>query len=263
MEKKRIALIVTSLAALLAGTAKAHIYHNDNTYRTRWSMYKYGLISGDWKWSMERGDLVPGEIHYSPYAFSPSHPTGLVWGNKGEYSISSLNQQEVLYKPSSNNSNNSAPSVAFLICNFPVVSPETKSFEELKAEDEAKQAARKESIEERKAKIARREETRRSDPVNELYQYLNKTNASFKNDNPLIFDGEVAGTTFFLNGKKGVLYLNIDKIREQKGFVRIKTCKDYLDNLSGLVKQSVEEGWSICFVTFENGKIRGLEALTL
>lgn len=266
MEKKRNALIAAGFAALLSGTAKAHVhfidlgYHSDLDSQTRWSIYQQGLISGGWKWSTHAGELVPDEVRYSPYAFSPSHPTGLVWDNGRGHSFSSINRQDVLYKPSPDNSSNCAPSVAFMIYNFPVAKPETKSFEELRADNEAKQKAIRISVAERKERIAKREEIRRKDPVNEIYKYLSETNASFKNHEPLILDGEVTGTTFFLDKKRVIQYVNIGRIKKQEGFVRKKVCGEYLDRLSKLAKEYTEKGWNIRLVTFDEGKINGLES---
>ncbi len=246
---KRSVLIATALTALLSETAKAHFYYfelgsySDLDTRTRWSVYKHGLISGDWKWSPYSGSLVPGEVRYSPYAFSPSHPSGLVWENRG---VSLIKQQNILYNPSPDNT---------------TTQPETKSFEELKAEDEAKQSSIRESIANRKEKIEKRNEARRNDPVNKIYEYLAQNKRSFKNFNPLIINHKVVGTSFFLDGKKAIQYINLDEIKNQQGFVRIKACQNYLEDLQKLLRQSAEKGWSFCLVTSENGKINGLESL--
>jgi len=62
---KRISLLAIVLLMVLPGVTKSRTY-TQVRYRTRWSPYAFGLISGD--------------VYYSPYAFRHGH-SGLVSGN--------------------------------------------------------------------------------------------------------------------------------------------------------------------------------------
>ena len=78
---KRISLLTVVLLMVLTGVTKARFYCPVR-YRTRWSPYAFGLISGDVKYSpyafgRHHNGLVPGNVRYSPYAFGVGN-SGLV-----------------------------------------------------------------------------------------------------------------------------------------------------------------------------------------
>ncbi|UCF15134.1 MAG: hypothetical protein JSW59_17130 [Phycisphaerales bacterium] len=94
---KRISISTVVLLAIAVGVAEARpVYggwgfgYNCNRYRTRWSIYAHGLISGDVYYSPYApghggSRLVDGHVRYSPYAFGGGH-CGLVadyWGSYG------------------------------------------------------------------------------------------------------------------------------------------------------------------------------------
>ena len=71
---KRISLLTTIvILASVPCLTKARSYFPVR-YRTRWSPYAFGLVSGDIKYSpyafrVGHNGLVPGNVRYSPYAF--------------------------------------------------------------------------------------------------------------------------------------------------------------------------------------------------
>ena len=78
---KRISLLTIVLLTVLPGVTKSRTY-TQARYRTRWSPYAFGLISGDVKYSPYafrpgHNGLVPGNVRYSPYAFGVGN-SGLV-----------------------------------------------------------------------------------------------------------------------------------------------------------------------------------------
>ena len=89
---KRISLLTMIIVAVLPTVSRAYNYCPVQ-YRTRWSPYAFGLVSGDVRYSpyaykYGHSGLVPGNVRYSPYAFSYKH-SGLVtdyWCGAGWYS---------------------------------------------------------------------------------------------------------------------------------------------------------------------------------
>lgn len=72
------------MLVLVCSITKACGYgYSSIRYRTRWSPYVHGLVSGDIYYSPYafrhgHSGLVRGDVRYSPYAFSYKHPSGLV-----------------------------------------------------------------------------------------------------------------------------------------------------------------------------------------
>jgi hypothetical protein len=82
---KRISLLAIVILMIAPCVAKAFFYdshYSSVRYRTRWSPYAFGLISGDiryspYAFSHKHNGLITGDVRYSPYAFSHKH-NGLV-----------------------------------------------------------------------------------------------------------------------------------------------------------------------------------------
>ncbi len=81
---KRISMVAISILVIQSGVCRAYYDNCSNRYRTRWSFYKQGLVSGHvryslYAWSKAGGSgLVPGNVRYSPYAWE-SGTAGLVY----------------------------------------------------------------------------------------------------------------------------------------------------------------------------------------
>ena len=88
---KRISFIVLAMLCVASGVAEANDYyysHYDYNH-VRWSIYTHSLIPGDlyyspYAYSYGQSSLVPYWVRYSPYAFGLNHSSGLV----NDYAIS-------------------------------------------------------------------------------------------------------------------------------------------------------------------------------
>lgn len=79
---KRISLLTIVILMVAPGVSKAFYNYRSVRYRTRWSPYAFGLISGDisyspYAFSHKHNGLISGDVRYSPYAFSHKN-SGLV-----------------------------------------------------------------------------------------------------------------------------------------------------------------------------------------
>ncbi len=79
---KRISLLTIVILASLPCSIKARSYYFPVRFRTRWSIYDSGLVTGDvyyspYAFGHGHNGLVPGNVRYSPYAFGVKH-SGLV-----------------------------------------------------------------------------------------------------------------------------------------------------------------------------------------
>jgi len=92
---KRISLLTIVILMVAPGVSKAFYNYRSVRYRTRWSPYAFGLISGDvryspYAFSHKHNGLITGDVRYSPYAFDHKH-SGLVsdpwYGGSGSIDV--------------------------------------------------------------------------------------------------------------------------------------------------------------------------------
>jgi len=176
---------------LVPGVTKARSYYSVR-YRTRWSPYVHGLVSGDIYYSpyaFRHGysGLVSGNVRYSPYAFSYKHPSGLVADFGCCYSCYSASYTQP-----------------------------TQSFEEMKKAHQKKMRVRKARIKAlrnfRKGMIAMRE----NDGWRIICDYLKSKNIDFKIRNRLCIQGKTLCCEFLLRDGHLVKYRNPEAIEQAK-----------------------------------------------
>ncbi len=100
---KRISFIVLVTLFVASGVAKAFDYNYYTGYehdRIRWSIYTHSLVPGDlyyspYAYSYGQSGLVPYWVRYSPYAFGLDHPSGLV----NDYATSPIYSGSIYYHP--------------------------------------------------------------------------------------------------------------------------------------------------------------------
>ncbi|HUV66755.1 MAG TPA: hypothetical protein VMW24_22900 [Sedimentisphaerales bacterium] len=100
---KRISFIVLAALFVASGAAEAHDYYSYSGYdcnHVRWSIYTHSLVPGDlyyspYAYSYGQSGLVPYWVRYSPYAFGLNHPSGLV----NDYVSSPISANSIYYYP--------------------------------------------------------------------------------------------------------------------------------------------------------------------
>lgn len=100
---KRISFIVLAVLIVASGVAEAHDYYSYAGYdcdRVRWSIYTHSLIPGDlhyspYAYSYGQSGLVPYWVRYSPYAFGLGHSSGLV----NDFATSPISPCSIYYHP--------------------------------------------------------------------------------------------------------------------------------------------------------------------
>jgi len=82
---KRISILAAAMLIVVSSVAEGHSYYGYDSvrHRVRWSIYAHSLIPGELHYSpyankYGRTGLVPYWVRYSPYAYSYNHPSGLV-----------------------------------------------------------------------------------------------------------------------------------------------------------------------------------------
>jgi len=82
---KRISISAVALLIVMGSMAQGYSYNGYDgvRYRVRWSIYAHSLIPGELHYSpyaneYGRTGLIPYWVRYSPYAYSYRHPSGLV-----------------------------------------------------------------------------------------------------------------------------------------------------------------------------------------
>lgn len=160
---KRIMLLVIVILLVVPGVTKAY-YYSSVRYRTRWSPYAFGLVSGDvyyspWAFQYGHSGLIPYWFRYSPYAFSYRHPSGLIsdwysWYGYGRYY---------------------SPRVSYSVDSF--AHNPSNSFEEMKKDSEEKARTRRLNIE---RVTQERRAAKKNNKKQIICKYLRSKNIKFR-----------------------------------------------------------------------------------
>ena len=210
---KRISISAVVLLVVTAGVAEARpVYgyfgfgYNSNRYRTRWSMYTHGLISGDLHYSPYalghgRTGLAEGHVRYSPYAFG-SGRSGLVSDERSRYSYGY------------------APVLYHVVNRYVPVGQSCQSTNTSRSSEYGHQSRalkrHRETLEERKARIAalavarkERSAARANDGKEIITAYLKGNNIPFRITRILSIEGKTVSVDFLVNdGKTIIKYWN-------------------------------------------------------
>ena len=199
---KRISIL--SIVMLVTVCSVAHgRYYCSIQYRTRWSLYKHGLISGDFYYSpyaYQYGNdgLVPGNVRYSMYAFDTEH-SGLVYDPWCRMDT----HLRPLYYDVDRNSKDVNRTTRYSSGSSDCEC--TSSFNAAKVSYQEKMEIRKASI--RKLVESRNQSAaeRREDGDMIISRYLKNKNIDYRLDNYLRIDGRTVSVNFLLKDKNIII----------------------------------------------------------
>ena len=206
---KRISLVSIALLSILCTSTQARDYYNvPLNYRTHWSPYTQGLVSGFVKYNpytlkYNSSGLTNYRLKYSPYAFG--------------YNSSGLIDYQIEYNPYALSTNNSGlvsqtSGEFFGIYSYgPVMNiihsdtisdqctcnSETNNFSEYaKKINEDNLSARKAALEKQKVQLKKNKEEKANDPSEAIREYLDSKNIKYKTNDNLRIDGETVSINF-------------------------------------------------------------------
>jgi hypothetical protein len=220
---KRTLLLAVVILATLTSLSNARSYFPVR-YRTRWSPYASGLVTGDVHYSpyafgIGRSGLVPGNVRYSPYAFGVKR-SGLVvdpWWPYG-FSFTYGVHYETL-RPS-----------AAAACNAPrscqtYIQESIDVLERMKNYNEQKHKARRDRIEKIKESKRQINVARQKDAKEIIRQYLKSKNINdFETNGLLKISNKTVNVNFILRDKNIMItYWDTDEVQflsQQSGYKR-------------------------------------------
>ncbi len=203
---KRISLLSVSLLSILCTCVQARDYYNvPPRYRTQWSPYSQGLVSGFVEYNpntltYKSSGLVNYRFDYSPYALS--------------YNSSGLIDRDVEYNPyafSYNNSGLISQTSGEFYCGgtvLNIIHMETcvkqcrNSSEQICFSDSAKKAneqiimERKTNLENQKAQLEKNKQQKANDPSQAIREFLDSKNIRYKANRSLRIEGETVSVNF-------------------------------------------------------------------
>ena len=251
---KRISLLSASLVLLISISTQARdYYYSPLKYRTHWSPYSHGLVSGlaeynpnafSYKsdglvnhrleysphaFSYNNNGLVDRDVEYNPYAFSYNNP-GLVSRTSGDFcrpyrndtAVSVIHRETVIYQDTS--------------CSD--YTKKTKKQTDLE---------RKAAVEEQKARIEKRQEQKANDPSEAIREFLDSKNIRYQADRSLRIEGETVSINFnlkdadiiikFWNSKAITEFAENDKYKKDIFDKYMESWEEYCINHIGNTKK--------------------------
>lgn len=198
---KRISILAAVILMAAISATEGHSYYwggGTFDYRVRWSIYTQSLVPGDVHYSpyayrYGHSGLVPYWVRYSPYAFNYEHPSGLV----NDYASSPSSTKCIYYLPQDGRCTDSGWAVQYgsgvVDCGPRVSGPEQAGVHYAQ-----KVGARRQRI--RQLAASRRQEraTRESDGGRLIAAYLASRNIEFRTDRLLQIEGKTISADFLL-----------------------------------------------------------------
>lgn len=252
---KRISISAIMLLVIAVCVAEARpvddgfgFGYDYNRYRTRWSIYAHGLISGVVYYSPYvvghgRTGLVEGYARYSPYAFGHGH-SGLVEDYGGAYGVYSYGYAPGCYNvvhhyvPVSRSCKSTDTSHGYGKTNqLQAAKSRRETLEELKARRTAMAEARK-----------KREAIRANDGKTIIAAYLKGNDIPFRTTRILSIEGRTVSVDFLLNdGKTIIKYWNPAEIpsKDTQHQLQRKFFERYVESWKVARDEHLEAGGSI------------------
>jgi hypothetical protein len=244
---KRISIFIIVLLVIQGSVCRAYI-DNDCPlrFRTRWSMFKQGLISGDihyspYAWAVaDRSGLVPGYVRYNPYAWT-FHSSGLVY-DCGGYGVDVSPNYSPDYNVFGAYYNAGRAKSSYACSNTYSSNSGQMSYDD-------KVRARSMRIERRKQARNLQQSQRWEDNDLVISEFLKDRNIDFRTDNFLRIDGRTVSVNFVLEDSDVVVkYWDPEQIQllldkpEYKQLIFEK----YLQTWSDFCKEYLGSGGKIC-----------------
>lgn len=207
---KRISMLAIAMLTIVPSVTKGYFYSYGSSirYRTRWSPYVHGLISGDVHYSpyafkYGHSGLVSNDVRYSPYAFSYKHPSGLI-SDHGSYS-----PRHVLYYIHSGLVDCDAHRLPHAFSHNP-----SNPSDKMKQSYEKRLRARRAIVEKAKQNRRRINVMRAKDKSEIICGYLRSKNIDFKTNRFLKIDNKTVSVDFLLKDKNIIIkYWNPEEIQ--------------------------------------------------
>lgn len=221
---KRISLLTIVILASLPCSIKARSYYFPARFRTRWSIYASGLVTGDLRYSPYafghgHNGLIPGNVRYSPYAFGVKH-SGLVIDPWYPYGFS-RNYAYGLHYPTYRTpvaADYSAP------CAYQTSKNENLDLlNRMKSYDEEKITTRIERIERRREPKKQVKKVKQQDGKEIIYRYLKSRSIDdFKMKGLFIVNNKTVSVDFLLRDKNIMIsYRDLEQVQslsQQSGY---------------------------------------------
>lgn len=251
---KRISITAVALLVVAAGFAEARPVHsyffgynsNAHRYRTRWSIYAHGLISGDLYYSpyVATGHggarLVYSDVRYSPYAFGHGQ-SGLVSdsGSSYGYGLAPAYYQVVHHVvPVQARSQFSGGPKSY---RYGTATKTWKNRTETTEQRRARRQAVAKAREDRNA-------ARAKDGKAIIAEYLKANKIDFKTTRTLSIEGKTISVDFLLNDGKTILkYWNPAEIpsKSQQQQRQRKLFESYVDSCEISLAKHVRAGGKV------------------
>lgn len=218
---KRISLLTLVILVSMPFPTEAGSYFPIR-YRTRWSTYESGLVTGDvyyspYAFGISHNGLIPGNVRYSPYAFGtktsglvvdPWWPYGFPYFHNLHYSTSDKTSQCTCNKPQHAYANN----------NY-------NHFDRMKISSEEEHAARRDRIERQKQTMRKGKTVRTNDARHIIYTYLENSNVGdVETYGILRINNKTVNVSFILKDKNLIVtYWDTDEVEsllQQPGYKR-------------------------------------------
>lgn len=207
---KRISMLAIAMLTIVPSVTKGYYcsYVSSIRYRTRWSPYVHGLISGDvhyspYAYKYGHSGLVSDDVRYSPYAFSYKHSSGLI-SDHGSYS-----PHHVLYYIHSGLVDCDAHRSSYAFRHNPLNPPGR-----MKKTHNEKLKARRAIVEKSKRDRRKINMTRQKGREEIICRYLKSKNIDFKTNRFLKIDNKTVSVDFLLEDKNIIIkYWNPEEIQ--------------------------------------------------
>jgi hypothetical protein len=245
---KRISIVAAILSMGASSLTKAHSTFWDRDeweYRVRWSVYTHSLVPGNLHYSpyasgYGRSGLVPYWIRYSPYAYGTNHPSGLVDDYAGSLS-------SVYYTPDGYGYAGSI-SIVHAGCR-------DAQHSRTHAGVHPKQARYAQMVEARRDRIRQLAESRRQegstgkiDGSQIIAAYLKNKNIDFRKNRLLQIGGKTISADFMLTGRNVIVKywdpVEILALDQQAGY-RKRAYESYLESWKQFAGQYQHAGGTI------------------
>ena len=246
---KRISMFAVILLVLAASICQGRPWCSSR-YRTRWSVYKHGLVSGDvyynpYAYEYGRTGLVSGNVRYSPYAFDYEH-SGLIYEPycAGGFNYLFVRHYDVDREPYDAVRELKWPSSKY--------SAKASSGAKVCSKNRVKSCpSNLSSLTSGRISAARsiRSEDLKKDGDIVISQYLKGKNIEFKPDNYLRVDGRTVSATFLLKDKDVIIkYWDpelIDQLESKEEYKKINYVQ-YLNKWNEFWCKYQQAGGKVC-----------------
>ncbi len=250
---KRISILSIFLLVTMCSVSQGRHYCSIR-YRTRWSVYRQGLISGDLYYSpyaFQYGNdgLVPGNVRYSPYAFDYEH-SGLVYDPWCRMSTSLNPIYYDINRNSDYNNHKRQKSSCASYCES------SNSFNEAKVSYQEKMEVRKANIRKLAESRSQSAAERREDGDMIVSRYLKSKNIEYQLNNYLRIDGRTVSVNFLLKDKNIIIKYwdpeQIDLLESKVEYKQLNYVR-YLQEWNNFRSRYLQAGGKVCQIISADG----------